>query len=253
MTRRLFLAGFGAGSTILGKSWEQPVFPDWKADFVDRMLTDSPWAKAITVTFRLQAHPQPLRSDFSQIGMPPGIGLPRVPGIPGVGLPGGSRIPTGGGQPRSGGDGDGGGSRAEMYLTTRWRSALPIRQALAIQEFGRAGLDTPAALELLKPNPAEHVVEIFGFPTIVFPQGGAALEKQLLKTVQLNAGSRYVRATSVEVPEHGMHLRATLRFPRIADLTAADGVMRLTAQAGSAKIEQQFKLKPMLYRGELEL
>jgi hypothetical protein len=252
MTRRSFLAAVGAGSTALAKSWEQPAFPDWNAEFVERMLTDSPWAKAITVTFRLQEQAHPLRSDFSQIGMPPGIGLPRVPGIPGVGFPGGSRLPTGG-QPRSSGESDGRGSRAEMYLTTRWRSALPIRQALAIQEFGRAGLDSPAALELLKRSQTEHVVEIFGFPTIVFPQGGAALEKQLSKTAQLNAGSRHVRARSVEVPEHGMHLRATLRFARIADLATSDGVMRLTALAGSAKIDQQFKLKQMVYRGELEL
>lgn len=245
MTRRVFLSAIGAGTGLAAKSWEQPAFPNWSSELVDRMLTDSPWAKAFTVAFHLQQQALPLRSDFSQIGLPSGI--------PGVGWPGGSRVPTGGGHPRRGGDSGGSGSRAEMYLTTRWSSALPIRQALALQEFGRGGLDHPKAVELLTRAQTEYIVEIFGFPTIVFPQGGGVLEKQLLKTAQLTAGNAHVRAKSVEVPEHGMHLRARLCFPLISGVAASDGVLRLSAQAGPAKIDQQFKLKPMVYRGVLEL
>jgi len=233
---------------LFSKSWEQPAFPNWSAEFVERMLTDSPWAKQFTVSFRLQQQAFPLQSEFAQIGMPGGIGLPT--GIPGVGWPGGSRTPTGG-SPRGGGE-SGTGSRAEMYLTTRWSSALPVRQALALQEHGRSGLDDPKVIESLTREPAEHVVEIFGFPTIVFPQGGRALEKQLLQSAELTAGSDRVHVKTVDVPEHGMHLRARLVFPRLKELSEKDGAIRLTALAGAAKIDQQFKLKPMLYRGVLE-
>jgi hypothetical protein len=235
----------------MAKSWEQPPFPNWNAEFIDRILTDSPWAKQFTVTFRLQQQAFPLQSDFAQF---PGGGIGLPTGIPGVGWPGGgSRIPGGGGQPRSGGDSGGLGSRAEMYLTARWSSALPVRQALALQQFGRGGLDHPKALELLNRPQNDHLLEIFGFPTIVYPQGGKVLEQQLRKTAQLAAGSGRVQAKEVEMPEHGMHLLATIWFPRLKELTENDGVIKLTAQAGGARIEQQFKLKPMIYRGTLEI
>ena len=57
----------------------------------------------------------------------------------------------------------------------------------------------------------------------------------------------------MQVPEHGMHLMATLRFPRFENITAEDGVVQFSAEAGPARIECPFKLKAMIYRGRLEL
>lgn len=257
MTRRLFFFAATAAARAAAKSWEQPAFPNWSPEFLDKMLTDSPWAHPITVPFVFQPQPQsdPLRSDFSQIQIPGGIGLPTR--IPGVGWPGGSSTGRGTGTPTSRVPGSGGrtpGVRTEMYLTIRWSSALPIRQALALQQFGREGLEDPRAVELITKPERGYVVEVAGFRLSMVPQGAAALEKELAKSAKLVVKNRRTAfPSSVQVPEHGMHLMATLRFPRFEDIGSDDGVMQFSAEAGPAKIECPFKLKPMVYRGRLEL
>jgi hypothetical protein len=257
MTRRFFLYSLSAAGAAAAKSWEQPAFPNWSPEFLDRMLTDSPWARQIIVPFVFtpqQTPADPLRTDF-QIGYPGGgIGLPRIPGVgwPGSGTGrGGTQVPGGRGQTPTG---TARGVRTEMYLTVRWSSALPIRQALALQLYGREGLEDPRAVDLISKPERDYVVDVAGFRPAMVPQGAAAFEKELMKSAKLTAkGRRLLAPTSVQVPEHGMHLTATLRFPRWENLSQEDGEVRFYAEAGAAKIDCPFKLKPMVYRGRLEL
>jgi len=244
MTRRMFLGALPVAAAW-GRSWERPAFPNWDAEFIDDLLSDSPWARPLTVKFPWQPAPQPLLSGFMQLG---DMQLPgRVPGASGRTMGGGPRPdsrPAGPVQP----------VQTEMYLTVRFSSALPIRQALALSEFGRAGLDDPRAVKLLTTEPEECVVEVAGFPTISMNRGAAALAEDLRKSARLTVkGSAPVAAKAAEVPEHGMHLVATLRFPRFGDLPVADGVLQFSAGSGTIRIEQPFKLKQMVYRGRLEL
>jgi hypothetical protein len=182
------------------------------------MLTDSPWAKPLTISFSLQAFSA---SDTAALRFFPGTTRPdsvrsQKPPV--------SR---------------GSGARTEIYLTVRWASALPIRQAYAIQDFGRGGLDSPEAIQRLSSNPAEeYVLELAGFPTILFKKGSQELEDAL---------------TSIVVPAHGMHLMATMRFPRFANLQPGDGSITLTASAGTVYIAHGFRMKSMVYQSRLEL
>ena len=241
MQRRVFLASL-AGAAF-GKDWEQPEYPNWSREFVDQVLTDSPWARPLTAPFVLP-HSAPFTTSFSQIGLPGGIGLPRIPG---VGLPGGSnrRFPVPGGSGGSRGDGrTSGGVKTEAYLTIRWSSALPVRQALALAERSPE----------VSPPSKEYLIHIAGIPTVLATQDTSAIEKKLLKTATLSVkGRRSLRPTFVEVPEQGTHLMADIRIPRFDGLASSEGVVEFTAEAGPIKIQQQFKLKPMVYRGNLEL
>lgn len=216
MTRRLFL-GMMPLAGAWAKAWERPAFPNWDADFIDEMLTDSPWARPLTIKFRWQ----------------PAGGIPQP----------GSR-PSGPVQP----------VQTEMYLTVRFSSALPIRQALALVEFGRSGLGDPRAVQLLNTEPDECVVDVAGFPVISMNRGAGALAEDLQKSARLTMkGTAPVAPKTAEVPAHGMHLVATLRFPRLGDLPAGDGVLQFSASSGTILIEQPFKLKQMMYRGRLEV
>jgi hypothetical protein len=200
MTRRALLAAMPA----LAWPRQAPEFPNWPDDYADRILTGSPWAKQVTVSYRTQA-----------------------PGAPPV--------------------------RAEMYLTIRWASALPVRQALALSEFGRERLDEPGAREILSRGATEYVVEIAGVPATL-PGGAAQIERALRKTASLSVkGRMLVKAAEVAVPEHGMHLLATLRFPRFENLSGDEGAIRFYGEPGAMRIDEQFKLKEMTYRGRLEL
>jgi hypothetical protein len=251
MTRRFFLTLVGAAPLMVAESWEQDSFPNWTQDFVDKLLTDSPWAKPVTVAFEFQPAPKQLQSDFFQIGLPGGPGWPTR--IPGTGWPGGGRT-RGPRTPAPGQGGENPSVRTEVYLTIRWSSALPIRQALALERWGRDGLQNPKAVEFLNHQEPDYVVEIFGLPAIMVPRGTRRLEEQLAKTATLFLkGHRPMQAASAEVPEYGEHLLATLRFPRFEAITADDGIMEFQASAGPMKIEKKFKLKPMVYRGRLEL
>lgn len=237
MHRRVFLASITGAA--FAKNWDQPAYPNWSREFVDKMLTDSPWAHPLTAPFILP-NAAPFQSSFSQIGLPGGIGLPRIPG---VGLPRGSDrrfpIPTGRGDGRTST-----GVKTEAYLIIRWSSALPIRQALAIEE--RTG-------EVAPPS-KDYLIHIAGIPTVLASESTAPIEKKLLKTATLSIrGRRSLHATNVEIPEHGTHLMATLHFPRFEDLTTTDGIIEIQAEAGPIKIQHQFKLKPMVYHGNLEL
>lgn len=189
------------------------------------MLTDSPWAKPVTVAFSLEARSQ-MVSAF----------------IPGVR----SRKPAGPPQ--------GNGARTEIYLTARWASALPIRQAFAIQDFGRANLDSAEARQLLTVEPEEHILELAGFPTILFNKGPQTLEAALRESAALDIPGRPpLSPASVAVPEHGTHLMATLRFPRIAGLQPGDGSLVFTGAANTMRLEQAFRLKLMVYQSKLEI
>jgi hypothetical protein len=251
-TRRSFLLSLSAAPLAWAGSWEEKEFPNWPSSFTDRLLTDSPWARPVTVPFVYQPPPDRMTSDFRQIEIPSGVGVPR-PAPRGSGWPG-SPIP---GRVPGSGPGTTGPPipvRTEAYLTIRWSSALPIRQALALREFGVQGLQTERAVEMLTREDPEYVVEIFGFPTALVTREAGKLEQGLAKTAKLyRKGGKPIGAASVRVPEYGMHLAATLRFPRMEELSPDDGVLNLYAEGGTAKIDQAFKLRPMVYHGKLEL
>lgn len=246
MTRRFFFAA-GSLAPLVARNWDRATFPEWSGDYIDKLLTDSPWARPLTLPFRFSAPAKRpfVVSEFDQIGEP--LGLPK--GWPS----GGSSPATGNRSPRI----DGGSAppvQTEIYLTTRWASALPMRQAMALHQFGRSGLNSAKAAELLQGNPNEYVLEVAGFPTGMVPQGVRRFEAELLASATLLVkGRKSLRATAASVPEHGNHLIATLRFPRFENLSENDGLIELAAQAGPMDLHQKYKLREMNYKGRLEL
>jgi hypothetical protein len=224
MTRRACLLALAA-SPLLPKSWDQPVFPAWPASFVEKMLSDSPWARPFTAKFESHAGSVISRANFYQIP-----GWPRSSSSSGTGV------------------------RTEAYLTIRWASALPVRQALALMEYGKGGLDHPKALELLNQTPEDYVIDIAGFPATLIGERSPQLERELRKTARLwIPGRKPLAPTDAYVPEYGMHLQATLRFPRVVGLEATDDPIELIARTPWFGMQQKFKPKTMLYRESLEL
>jgi hypothetical protein len=245
MTRRYFFAA-GALAPLAARNWERAAFPEWSDEHVDKLLTDSPWARPLTLPFRFSA---PARrpfgvSEFAQIGEP--LGLPK-------GWPGSTTAGSGSRGPRLD-DGAAPPVQTEIYLTARWASALPVRQALALHQFGRGGLHGPKAAELLRGSDTEYILEMAGFPAGTIPQGVRRFEAELLESATLLVkGRKAVRATAASVPEHGNHLIATLRFPRMENLSDGEGFIELSAEAGPMDIRQKFRLRDMNYKGRLEL
>src|SRR5690606_2312866 len=103
--------------------WEKKAPEDWTSDEVEQILTDSPWAREISVKF-VGDTSQPLGGGSNGGG----IGFPGQRRRPGIG--GGVSLPDGG----WGGKFAAVGMRADAFqdadLVVRWSSAEPIRQAL---------------------------------------------------------------------------------------------------------------------------
>lgn len=232
---------------LLAKRWDEPQFPDWSQDFIDRMVTDSPWARPFKATIVKPFDPKVV-SSFMQIG----IGLPNP--LPG-GWPGGS---TGGRSPR-GTPGPGmptGDSspilRIAVDLTIRWASALPVRRAFALQEFSRSGLDHPRAIELLETEPTDFLIQIAGIPRTLYGEDGKHLRNQLQETRLSIPGRRTLTPARIDIPSIGRELTATLRFPRSSVPEDAASI-ELLSQIESERIEQRFKVRSMHYQDRLEL
>jgi hypothetical protein len=255
MTRRTFLTLAAVAPVLRAASWEDHAFPDWTPEIVDKLLTDSPWAHPVSVPFEFQPSAQEPSSEFSfnQFQFP---GSTRRPsGIPGIGWPGGrrtdpTRIPVPSGR---GSETKYPSVRAEAYLTVRWSSALPIRQALALERWGKRGLETPEAVEFLSAEEPNYVIEIFGLPASIASQGTKPLERGFTKTGRLLSKGSLLKPIGVEVPEYGGHLSAELRFRRSDAIAADEGIVEFVAEGGPMKIATKFKLGNMSYQGRLEL
>lgn len=255
VTRRAFLLSLSSLSLGFPRSWESPAFPNWSPEFIDKLLTDSPWARQSTLRIeldRMQHMLEPRVLSFNQLELPQGIGLPRSgPHLPGVSWPGqrggsmpGTRTPPSGGS----------GATGELFLTTRWATALPVRRAQALQHFGRIGLEDPKVIELLNAAPSEYKLEIAGFLTTVVREGAEKFAAELKDSARLIvSGRKPIRATEAEMPEHGMHLMATLRFPRLEDVQVKESHVELSASVRGMQIRERFKLSDMVYAGNLEL
>ncbi|MCP5111678.1 MAG: hypothetical protein GY953_12665, partial [bacterium] len=226
MTRRMFLGTLGAAPLATAAFWDKREFPHWSQKVVDRMLTDSPWAKSTDVQIELHPRRQsPLASSFGDIGWPGGNGWPG----------GGSRVPTSSPAPGPGQGGNVPGTvtRGEAYLTVRWSSALPIRQAMLLDRHGRLRDAPDEEVQALKEEPKDYVIEIFGIPAQVLQTSRKAMEANLLRSSQLSiAGRQPIRATEATSPPQGEYRFLTLRFPKTDPIALDDKEVKLFASAG---------------------
>jgi len=248
-TRRAFLGALGAAPLARAAFWDKKSFPDWNEAEIDKMLTDSPWAKSMTARFQLSDPREVPRFDYSVIGLPSGIQFPRIPGG-GPSQSGGSPYPGGGGQPTSRGE----PVTSEAYLTIRWSSALPIKQAILLDRYGKSAATEPDAARALNREEPDYVIEIFGLPAMVVHDGPERLEADILANSALTRKSGSgIRPTSVNVPAHGEHLSISIRFPRTDPIRLEDKQIEFRAQAASIEFKRKFKLPHMLYQSHLEL
>lgn len=229
----------GAAVLLAADFWEKKAPEDWSSEEVETVLTDSPWAQAVSISF-IGDTSQPIGGS-SRGG---GIGFP------------GSRSPRSGPTTRTGQpDGGWGGrfaavgaeSRAfrEGDAVVRWSSALPIRQALE-----RAGAADSA------PRP-ELLDDYYVVSLSRVPPGMARLvdePEQLRAAARLTPKDRpAVRAERIEIRPQPGTPGVDFCFPRSAGLTADDHQVAFELVAEDYELKVKFKPRDMVYRGRLEL
>src|SRR5580658_2941507 len=131
LTRPLRLGGASAACALVlfaADFWKTKDSSQWTSEEINKVLSDSPWAKGKTVQPQQSQPQRGMGRRGGGFGFPGG-GL----GGGGGGYPGGGGgYPGGGGGYPSGSNGDG-SQAGPMNLTIRWDSAAPIQQALMRQ------------------------------------------------------------------------------------------------------------------------
>jgi Glycine rich protein family len=256
--------------------WKTKDSSVWTDEEINKMLSDSPWAKAKTVQGQQQ---QTQRRGMGRRG---GFGFPG--GGLGGGYPGGGGgYPGGGGGYPGGGGGGypaGGGSNGDpsqnepMNLTIRWASAAPIQQALMRQ--GASASDELKALQ--SSTEKYYVISVLGLrmprqnqrrsSTVDAdnpddngngngqnnPHQNDALRSQLLDAAQLAPkGKSSIYAQDVQIEGPGGIDGVRFLFPRTTPISAGDKEVDFILDIRRVKVDEKFKLGDMQYEGKLAL
>ncbi len=231
------LAAFLALAYAAGKDfWIAKPYTEWSDKEVQKMLTDSPWAKSVSV---------------GSIGG----SLMGGTGVGGVGGVGGG----GGGDSGGGGGGRGGGMSAPTLRSTKviiiWYSA-PVRQALARRRMLR---DSAASKEVLDKilndgSPSEIAIFIYGGGGMRGNRGESVQSMQtLMADTYLEKKNKEKIAPSGSTPPRGPGDPVVVRFPALANgkpaLALEDREVTLRTRIGDAKIQAKFKLTDMAVNG----
>jgi hypothetical protein len=212
--------------------WEKKAPKDWTNDEIDKLTTNSPWAKEVTAQV-------PNRETSSGYPSGGGGGGGRSTGI-GIGIPGLGGIGQGSGR-------RGGPSRTNMQvkITVAWQSAQPIVDAVK-PEFPDGFAN-------------HYVILVSGFPWPPVPEPNETRSTQIEYQLDDLKQLTYLR------PEPGDALQ-----PAIVDKPFSTGETMLfgfskarlplstdikevvfTTRFGKTPVQAKFIMKDMLYHGEL--
>ena len=202
---------------LAAEFWDAKPFAEWSDKDVQRMLTDSPWAHPLSVVVQ------------------------RSPTETGD-------INAGG---RGGGDDTGRGGfptpLPQLKLIVQWRSAQPMRQAVARRDFGDK---IPADVrETLERDDSIYVVTVLGLPMRFAAAAGSAKQATFLK----RDGRPPIAATEGGPQQSGNTLALVFGFPRADAITPQDNEVEFATKLGDLEIKRKFRLKEMVAAGHLQL
>ena len=244
MQRKLFLQVTLVGclcavALLASDFWKTKDYTQWSSEEVTKVLTDSPWAKEITVTSGQQGQQQR-----------------RGGGRRGGGMGGGGGYPGGGG-------GQGGGIHEQVVL--RWDSALAIQHALLRQGHHPPSSDDTSK-DASKPavdiNQKYYVVSVLG---LSMPsrrgdsdsdsdrQSNDDLRSRFLDAATLVPKSKIaIQAEDVQFEGRNGSIAMRFLFPRTFPIDGEKEIV-FQFQSQGVKFEHKFKLTDMQYQGKLAI
>jgi len=220
-----------------GEIWRGKDYTQWSAEEVNRLLTDSPWAKQGSASFSI-----PSREEERPVIPPPGASTANMGGTRGV----------------TDGNWDGGVGRniddsaPKLPVTVRWDSALPVRQALLRSRFG-GQLPEPADLKQNLNQPEkDYIVTVIGLLASHQSRDRQRVEKELMGAAKLaRTGKAPIRPENVTLDASTSAIQVF--FPKTDPIRVDDKEVTFELQFGSIKVVGKFRLKAMTYKGRLEL
>ncbi len=221
--------------------WQSKPFTEWSDKDVNKVLTKSPWARSVSVDAGAYGSPADgLGRDRGQV--PGGRSLDAATG-PAVMAPGGgaSRMPSESSAPIS-------DQSHSLMLTVVWQSALPIKQALVRRKYGAEAGISPVAKKILDDDSA-YAIAVSGLPPTLDPQPKATI----LAQTSLSSKGKDLRPSDVVLPPPGKGEDTVFIFHKTTPFTADDKEVEFVTKLGTLNIKCKFRLKDMLFNGDLAL
>ena len=209
----------GCAALAAADFWESKPFLEWSDKEVEKLLADSPWAALIAVP------------------------LPNRGPVPTADTGGGR-----GGGGRGGAEGFGPGPQ-RARLTISWRSALPLKEAAARQQVGKGATLSPEQQAALDHDDGLYVVGIQGLP----PQYTRAGPNNVIEVFLRREGKPAIGATRANTQMTRGGALLLVGFPKTDPITLSEGDVELDVKMGEFSFKKRFKLKEMVYKGELAL
>lgn len=227
MKKAVGLITLSAACLMAANFWQKP-YTEWSDKDVNKMLTDSPWAKTGSIEMSFPG------SDAAQAG-------------PAFGGGGGGR----GGGPQGGG---GGFSPPSLEIHATIESALPVRQALVRRKFGAEAEKSADAQKVLGEEPKSYEILLSG-PLGMFVMGPPDQVKSNLTEVTSlsSAKSGAIKPEQIQVGPPGKTMEVLFIFPRSMPFTLEDQEVDFATKLGKSNLRYKFKLKDMVVNGKLEM
>jgi hypothetical protein len=204
--------------------WQAKPYTEWNDKETQKLLNSSPWAREEELTM--------------------GGG----PGAPGAGAPEGGRGRGGpaGDVPIAG--------PSSVNVVVRWQTALPVKQALARQKFGKEVANSADAKTFLDHQETTYVVEVSGVPSMMMAGPPERLQSGLQRQTALNVkGKGTLTPSEVQITPNNRMVDVYFSFPRAAALSLDDKEVEFSTRIGPAALRTKFRLKDMVFNGQLEL
>lgn len=254
----LLVFGLGAAALFGADFWQKKKYSEWSPKEVQRLLNDSPWAHSVELSIGPAAGVPPGGSG-GRGGRGGGRGGPGNSGDFGASTGSMDQGGRGPGAADAGGSGGGGGAGGlgggerppSLTVVVCFRSALPVKQALARFRYGDEVLTSPEAAKLLSRQETHYIVSFIGLPLRML--GGDP--KTLKDKAQLKIKGKEA-VTAQEILTGGDQRRPDLYvfFPRAGyPLALEDGEVEVQLVLPNNKVKRTFKLKDMVYEGKLEI
>ena len=220
----------GATTTFGEEFWESRDYSQWTESEVRKMISDSPWAKDVTV-------------NAATAMSLPGRGTP----------PADAEATSGGGRGGRGRGGAGGGGGGEVLVTFNisWRSSLPLRKAL-VKSRQLANVAVPTELLAgLALEEKDYIIVVSGIP---MSMARALQDPGQLKQSVLKRGKKQpIAPTGVEFQPRTQSMDFIFVFPKTDGITQDDKEVEVVLKLGPVEAKRKFNLKKMVYNGKLEL
>jgi hypothetical protein len=244
------LIAVAAAALFAAEPWKAKKYTEWTVKEVERILKDSPWAKAVSVS-----PPDAAPAGGGRGGGRGGGGGGRGGGAGGMSGGGDSGFGVERNSAESGGGmgipGESGGSGTRsMIVVVRWESAQPIRQATMRREVLLGNLKPEDAEERLKHALGVYVIGVSGLPIPMLR--GSPPEKIKASTfLKPDKGDPIaledLKMTRSQPPD------VLFVFPRSAKIPDDAKTIEFVSKLGRIEVRKKFALKDMVYDGKPEL